>query len=61
MPKQVVFFDYFERMADKILEGARAMLDLLEDCGVHPPDVNRVIDLLGIKAHAASVEEADGF
>ena len=34
-------------------------LDLLEDCGVHPPDVNRVIDLLGIKAHAASVEEAE--
>jgi energy-coupling factor transporter ATP-binding protein EcfA2 len=34
-------------------------LQLLEDCGVHPPDVNRVIDLLGIKAHATSVDEAE--
>jgi uncharacterized protein len=32
MPRQVVFFDYFERMADKTLEGSKAMLDLLEDC-----------------------------
>ena len=28
-------------------------LDLLEECGVHPPDLNRVIDLLGISAHAS--------
>ncbi len=34
-------------------------LDLLEDCGVHPPDLNRVIDLLGISAHATSVDEAE--
>jgi predicted phosphate transport protein (TIGR00153 family) len=32
MPRQVVFFDYFERMADKTLEGSKAMLELLEDC-----------------------------
>jgi energy-coupling factor transporter ATP-binding protein EcfA2 len=34
-------------------------LKLLEDCGVHPPDVNRVMDALGMHAHAASVEEAE--
>ena len=34
-------------------------LDLLADCGVHPPDLNRVIDLLGISAHASSVDDAE--
>jgi len=34
-------------------------LELLEDCGVHPPDVNRVMVALGMHAHAASVEEAE--
>jgi energy-coupling factor transport system ATP-binding protein len=34
-------------------------LELLEDCGVHPPDVNRVMDALGMHAHAKSVEEAE--
>jgi len=34
-------------------------LERLEDCGVHPPDINRVIDALGMHAHAASVEEAE--
>ncbi len=34
-------------------------LKLLEDCGVHPPAVNRVMDLLGIGRHAASVDEAE--
>ncbi|HZR71053.1 MAG TPA: DUF47 family protein [Burkholderiales bacterium] len=32
MPRQVMFFDYFDRMAEKTMEGSRAMLDLLEDC-----------------------------
>ena len=31
MPRQVAFFDYFEQMAEKIKEGCRALLDLLED------------------------------
>jgi energy-coupling factor transport system ATP-binding protein len=34
-------------------------LQLLEDCGVHPPDVNRVLDSLEMHAHAASVDEAE--
>jgi energy-coupling factor transport system ATP-binding protein len=34
-------------------------LELLEDCGVHPPDVNRVLDALEMHAHAASVDEAE--
>jgi len=31
MPKEVAFFDYFERMAEKILEGCTAVQELLED------------------------------
>jgi len=34
-------------------------LALLEDCGVHPPDVNRVMALSGIERHAASIDEAE--
>ena len=34
-------------------------LELLESCGVHPPDLNRALDLLGIRAHAANVDEAE--
>jgi energy-coupling factor transport system ATP-binding protein len=34
-------------------------IELLEQCGVHPPDLNRVLALLGIAAHAASVDEAE--
>jgi predicted phosphate transport protein (TIGR00153 family) len=32
MPKEIAFFDYFERMAAKILEGCQAVLELLDDC-----------------------------
>jgi len=34
-------------------------LELLEECGVHPPDLNRVLGMLGIRAHAASIAEAE--
>jgi len=34
-------------------------LELLESCGVHPPDLNRALAMLGIRAHAASVDEAE--
>ena len=34
-------------------------LELLEQCGVHPPDLNRVLARAGIAAHAASVDEAE--
>ena len=34
-------------------------LHLLEQCGVHPPDLNRVLSLLGIDTHAESVDEAE--
>ncbi len=34
-------------------------IELLEECGVHPPDLNRVLARLGIAAHAASVDEAE--
>jgi energy-coupling factor transport system ATP-binding protein len=34
-------------------------LELLETCGVHPPDLNRALALLGIRAHAADIDEAE--
>ncbi len=34
-------------------------LKLLEASGVHPPDVNRVMDLIGLERHAESVDEAE--
>jgi energy-coupling factor transport system ATP-binding protein len=33
-------------------------LTLLEECGVHPPGLNRVLAALEIKSHASSVDEA---
>jgi len=51
------------REGEIIAEGAPAevmtRIDLLEQCGVHPPDLNRVLRMLGIEAHAASVDEAE--
>jgi predicted phosphate transport protein (TIGR00153 family) len=32
MPREVAFFDFFEKMSAKILEGCTALADLLEDC-----------------------------
>src|SRR5262249_48749146 len=34
-------------------------IEMLEECGVHPPDLNRVLARLGIASHAASVDEAE--
>lgn len=34
-------------------------LDRLESCGIHPPDLNRALAMLGIRAHAASIDEAE--
>jgi energy-coupling factor transport system ATP-binding protein len=34
-------------------------LELLESCGVHPPDLNRALALLGIRAHPVSMDEAE--
>jgi energy-coupling factor transport system ATP-binding protein len=51
------------REAEIIAEGAphelMSRLDLLEECGVHPPDLNRVLAKAGIAAHAAGVDEAE--
>ena len=51
------------REGEIIAEGAphdlMTRLELLEECGVHPPDLNRVLAALGIAAHAASVDEAE--
>lgn len=42
MPRQVVFFDFFDRMADKTLEGSKAMLELLENCTNVPEKALRI-------------------
>jgi energy-coupling factor transport system ATP-binding protein len=51
------------RNGEIVLQGPPAsvmtQLELLESCGVHPPDLNRTLALVGIHAHAASVEEAE--
>ena len=51
------------REGEIIAEGAphdlMTRLELLEECGVHPPDLNRVLAKSGIAAHAASVDEAE--
>jgi len=51
------------REGEIIAEGAphdlMTRLDLLEQCGVHPPDLNRVLARSGIAAHAADVDEAE--
>ncbi len=35
-------------------------IEMLESCGVHPPDLNRALAMLGIREHAASLDEAEG-
>jgi energy-coupling factor transport system ATP-binding protein len=51
------------REGEIITEGAphdlMTRIELLEECGVHPPDLNRVLARSGIPAHAASVDEAE--
>jgi energy-coupling factor transporter ATP-binding protein EcfA2 len=51
------------REGEIIAEGAprdlMTRIELLEECGVHPPDINRVLALSGMAAHAASVDEAE--
>ena len=51
------------RDGEMIAEGAphdlMTRLELLEECGVHPPDLNRVLAKSGIAAHARSVDEAE--
>lgn len=42
MPKEIAFFDYFEKMAAKILEGCTALVDLLEDCTNVPEKARRI-------------------
>jgi energy-coupling factor transport system ATP-binding protein len=34
-------------------------IDLLEDCGVHPPDTNQLLSRLGISAYAGNIKEAE--
>jgi energy-coupling factor transport system ATP-binding protein len=51
------------REGEIAVEGAPAavmtQLEALERCGVHPPDLNRVLAMLGIHAHAASLDQAE--
>ncbi|MFM8410612.1 MAG: DUF47 domain-containing protein [Alphaproteobacteria bacterium] len=42
MPRQVAFFDYFDRMASKILEGSRALVEMLEAFDDVPERAGRI-------------------
>jgi energy-coupling factor transporter ATP-binding protein EcfA2 len=48
-----------EIVADDAPAEVMTRIDLLEQCGVHPPDLNRIVQALGIAAHVRSVEEAE--
>jgi energy-coupling factor transport system ATP-binding protein len=46
-------------IADDAPEALMPQLDLLEQCGVHPPDLNHIAAKLGLRAHLRSVVEAE--
>ncbi len=48
-----------EIVADDAPAEVMTRIDLLEQCGVHPPDLNRIMQALGIATHVRSVEEAE--
>ncbi len=48
-----------EIVADGPPASVMARLDLLERSGVHPPDLNRALGLLGIAVHAESLDHAE--
>jgi energy-coupling factor transport system ATP-binding protein len=56
---RIVLLREGEIIADAPPAEVMTQLTLLEQCGVHPPDVNRVMDLVGIDRHAVSVDEAE--
>jgi energy-coupling factor transport system ATP-binding protein len=56
---RLVLFREGEIIAEGAPHDLMTQLELLEECGVHPPDLNRALAALGISAHAASVDEAE--
>ncbi len=46
-------------IADDTPEHLMTRLDLLEECGVHPPDLNHVAAKLGLRAHLRTVAEGE--
>ncbi|MFZ0888382.1 MAG: ABC transporter ATP-binding protein, partial [Candidatus Binataceae bacterium] len=46
-------------IADDRPERLMTQLDLLEQCGVHPPDLNQIAARLGVRAHLTGVAEAE--
>jgi energy-coupling factor transport system ATP-binding protein len=56
---RLVLFREGEIIAEGAPHNLMTRLELLEECGVHPPDLNRALAALGIAAHAASVDEAE--
>jgi energy-coupling factor transport system ATP-binding protein len=48
-----------EVIADGAPRDLMTRVELLEQCGVHPPGLNRVLGALGIQAHAGGVDEAE--
>ncbi len=48
-----------ELIADDTPERLMTRLQLLEQCGVHAPDLNRLLARMGISAHARDIAEAE--
>jgi energy-coupling factor transporter ATP-binding protein EcfA2 len=56
---RLVLFREGEIIAEGAPHDLMTRLDLLEECGVHPPGLNHVLARSGIAAHAANVDEAE--
>jgi energy-coupling factor transporter ATP-binding protein EcfA2 len=56
---RLVLFREGEIIAEGAPHDLMTRLELLEECGVHPPDLNRVLARSGIAGYAASVDEAE--
>lgn len=48
-----------EVIADGAPRDLMTRVDLLEQCGIHPPGLNRVLSAIGMPEHAASLDEAE--
>ncbi len=56
---RILILNEGEIVADEPPDRLMTRLELLERCGIHPPDLNRLLARIGIPAHARSVDDAE--
>jgi energy-coupling factor transport system ATP-binding protein len=56
---RILILNEGEIIADEPPDRLMTRLELLERCGIHPPDLNRLLTRIGIPAHARSVDDAE--